>query len=161
MKIKSNIFSLAIMVLIILGFASVSWAHGDEKHADASPMFVNTDTAPAKAVSAFHQALKNGDKDLARSLLADDVLIFEGGVERSADQYANHHMLADMKYLAAVETKSLEHQVTISGNMAISISRSRTKGHYKEKDVDYEGLETMVLKLSNGKWQVTHIHWSR
>ena len=160
MKIKSNAFTLVIAAIIALGPTSLSWAHGDEKHANASPMFVNTDTAPAKTVSAFHQALKNGDKDLARSLLADDVLIFEGGVERSADQYANHHMLADMKYLAAVESKSLEHQVTISGNMAISISRSSTKGHYKEKDVDYEGLETMVLKLSDGKWKITHIHWS-
>ena len=161
MKIKSNVFTLTIMTLLGLVLTSPSWAHGDEKHAGASPMFVNTDTAPAKAVSAFHQALKNGDKDLARALLADDVLIFEGGVERSAEQYANHHMLADMKYLAAVETKSLEHQVTISGNLAISISRSRTKGHYKEKDVDYEGLETMMLTLSDGKWQITHIHWSR
>jgi ketosteroid isomerase-like protein len=112
-------------------------------------------------VSAFHQALESGDKAKARSLLADDVLIFEGGVERSADQYANHHMLADMKYLAAIETKALEHQVNISGNMALSISRSNATGNYKDKNVDYEGLETMVLQLIDGEWKITHIHWSR
>jgi ketosteroid isomerase-like protein len=161
MKIKSNPFTLAFIALIGLCFTTLSWAHGEEKHPDSSPFFVNTDTVPAKVVKAFHLALKSGDKAKARSLLADDVLIFEGGVERSADQYANHHMLADMKYLAVVETKNLEHQVSISGEMALSVSRSKTTGNYKDKEVDYEGLETIVLKLSDGEWKITHIHWSR
>jgi len=161
MKIKSNVFTLAFMALIGLGLSSPSWAHGDKKHSDPSPFFVNTDSAPAKVVTAFHQALESGDKAKARSLMADDVLIFEGGVERSADQYANHHMLADMKYLAVVETKTIEHQVSISGEMALSVSRSKTTGNYKNKPVDYEGLETIVLNLSEGKWKITHIHWSR
>lgn len=161
MKIKSYSFTLAFITLIGLCFTLLSWAHGEAKHSDSSPFFVNTNTAPAKVVRAFHLALENGDKAKARSLLADDVLIFEGGVERSADQYANHHMLADMKYLADVETKTLEHQVNISGNMAMSITRSKTTGNYKDKEVDYEGLETIVLNLSNGEWIITHIHWSR
>lgn len=161
MTIKLNAFALAFIALIGLCFTSLPWARGEEKYPSPSPFFVNTDTAPAKAVSAFHQALESGDKAKARSLLADDVLIFEGGVERSADQYANHHMLADMKYLAVVETTTLEHQVDISGNMALSISRSKTTGNYKDKNVDYEGLETIVLSQSDGKWKITHIHWSR
>jgi len=161
MKIKSNAFALVFITLVGLCFTSLSWAHGEEKYPDAAPFFVNTDTAPAKVVRAFHQALENGDKEKARSLLADDVLIFEGGVERSADQYANHHMLADMKYLAAIEIKTLEHQVNISGNMALSISRSKATGNYKDKNVDYEGLETIVLNLRDGEWKITHIHWSR
>ncbi|GAC19527.1 YybH family protein [Paraglaciecola arctica] len=161
MKIKSNAFALVFITLVGLCFTSFSWAHGEEKHSDSSPFFVNIDTAPAKVVSAFHQALESGDKAKARALLADDVLIFEGGVERSADQYANHHMLADMKYLAVVETTTLEHQVDINGNMALSMSRSKTTGNYKDKNVDYEGLETMVLKLSDDEWKITHIHWSR
>jgi ketosteroid isomerase-like protein len=160
MNIKSNTFTLALMASIGVGLTSPSWAHGDDKHKQSSPMFVNTDSAPAKAVVAFHQALQSGDKAKARSLLVDDVLMFEGGVERSADQYAKHHMLADMQYLAAVDTKSLEHQVTISGNMALSISRSKTTGNYQDKAVDYEGLETMVLNQSDGKWKISHIHWS-
>lgn len=157
MKLKSNTFTLAFIGLIGLGLASSAWAHGEKNHPNTSPFFVNTGSAPAKTVSAFHQALENGDKAKARSLLADDVLIFEGGVERSADEYANHHMLADMKYLAAVESKTLEHQVSISGEMALSVSRSKTMGNYKDKNVDYEGLETIVLNLSDGKWK----HWSR
>jgi|TARA_R110000744_G_scaffold58826_7_gene122715 ketosteroid isomerase-like protein len=60
-----------------------------------------------------------------------------------------------------VETTTIEHQVDINGNMALSMSRSKTTGNYKDKNVDYEGLETMVLKLSDDEWKITHIHWSR
>ncbi|WP_235281978.1 YybH family protein [Thalassotalea sp. ND16A] len=124
-------------------------------------MFSGTDSIPAKIVTQFHQALKSGDKELARSLLADNVLIFEGGgVERSAEEYAHHHMLADMKYLAAVNSTMLEHHVQITGNSAISISRSKTSGTYKGKDVDYEGMETMVLAKHANGWKIVHIHWS-
>jgi len=97
MKIKSNAFALVFITLVGLCFTSLSWAHGEEKHSDSSRFIVKTDTAPAKVVTAFHQALESGDKAKVRSLQADDVLIFEGGVEHSADQYSNHHMLADMK----------------------------------------------------------------
>ena len=95
-------------------------------------------------------------------MLADDVIIFEGGgIERSAEEYANHHMLSDMKYLAAIESKKLEHQVFISGDMAYSISRSKTSGTYKDKKVDYTGMETMTLKSTDSGWKITHIHWSK
>lgn len=57
-------------------------AHGNEKHA-APALFVGESTAAAQAVKAFHQALRAGDANAARAMLADDVLIVEGnGVER-------------------------------------------------------------------------------
>ena len=154
---------IAITLIVLLPqlapVVSASEQHGDSK--SSANMFSGVDSIPAKIVIQFHQALKGGDKALARSLLADNVLIFEGGgVERSADEYAHHHMLADMKYLAAINSTTLEHHVQITGNSAISISRSKTSGTYKGKDVDYEGMETMVLSKQENGWKIVHIHWS-
>ena len=119
-------------------------------------MFKGIDTPAAKVVLAFHQALETGNQKQARAQLADDVTIFEGGrVERSADEYAHHHMLSDMKYLAAMKSDTLEHQVTILGNTAISASRSQTKGTHKGVERDYQGMETMVLEKQNGEWKST------
>jgi ketosteroid isomerase-like protein len=93
--------------------------------------------------------------------LADDVLIYEGGgVERSADEYASHHLLADIKYLSALKSTTLEHQVKVMGNMALSTSRAKTVGQYKDKAVDSEGMQTMVLEKIAGSWKIVHIHWS-
>ncbi|UTP73190.1 nuclear transport factor 2 family protein [Alteromonas sp. LMIT006] len=155
MKMKT----INILLVLLMTFSFAANAHGN-KNKDKG-LFKGLDTPAAKVVLAFHQALETGNKDLARAQLADDMTIYEGGrVERSADEYAHHHMLSDMKYLASMKSKTLEHQVTILGSTAISASRSHTKGTYKGKERDYQGMETMVLVKQNGEWKIKHIHWS-
>ena len=157
MKYKNLTLSITLSIIALISFSALS--HGD-KHI-VKGEFNNLDTAAGKVVVAFHQALRSGDKATARNMLADDVLIFEGGgVERSADQYANHHMLSDMKFLAAVSSTSLEHQVKVMGDTAVSMSRSKTQGTYKGKERNFEGMETMVLEKQGGAWKIVHIHWS-
>ena len=160
MKNRTQLLVVLLVAITGTGLSAFAFADGDKKLQDAAMYFVNADSAPAKAVMAFHRALESNDPQTARALLLDDVLIFEGGVERSADEYADHHMLADIEYLAAVETTVLEHRVEITGHSAVSISRSKTIGTYRDKKIDNEGLETMVLNLINGSWKISHIHWS-
>lgn len=151
--------TINVLLVLLMMFSFAANAHGD-KH-KGKGLFKGIDTPAAKVVLAFHEALETSNKEQARAQLADDVTIYEGGrVERSADEYAHHHMLADMKYLAAVETKTLEHQVTVLGNTAISASRSHTTGTYKGKERDYQGMETIVLEKQNDEWKIKHIHWS-
>lgn len=151
--------TINILLVLLMTFSFAANAHGD-KNKDKG-LFKGIDTPAAKVVLAFHQALETGNQKQARAQLADDVTIFEGGrVERSADEYAHHHMLSDMKYLAAMKSDTLEHQVTILGNTAISASRSRTTGTHKGVERDYQGMETIVLEKQNGEWKIKHIHWS-
>jgi ketosteroid isomerase-like protein len=152
-----------IVMITILSVASVGvHAHGDnEKGDNPNERNVALNSPAAKVVMAFHKALSNNNPTLARSLLADDVIIFEGGgVERSADEYANHHMIADMKFLSGLTTSTLEHQVKLFGDMAISLSRSTKVGNYKDKAINSTGMETMVLRKMEGGWKIVHIHWS-
>lgn len=116
---------------------------------------------PSLSIRQFHHALKTGDRAKARALLADDVTIFEGGrVERSADEYAQHHMLDDMKYLASINTEVLEQQIKVIGDLAYSSSKTKLTGQYQGKVIDHEGMETMVLIKAAGNWKIIHIHWS-
>lgn len=87
--------------------------------------------------------------------------IYEGGgVERSADEYAQHHMNSDMEYLSSVTNKALEHQVKVLGNTAISASRFLVNGMFKGEERDYQSMETIVLINTEGEWKIKHIHWS-
>lgn len=161
MMLNKKIQALSVITLgmALLSSAGVL-AHGNEKH-DTTALFVGENTAPAQAVKAFHQALRTGDVNAARAMLADDVLIVEGnGVERSADEYASHHMLADMKFMAAVKAEALEHQTKMLGNMAYSVSRSQLTGEYKDKPVDVVSKETLVLVDKGDGWKIVHVHWS-
>lgn len=141
--------------------SSSLYAESNKNHAQSAEMFSGGDTQAAKVVQSFHTALQSGNQKLARSLLSDDVLIYEGGgVERSAEEYANHHMLADIEYLAGLEVKVLEHQVKVYGDIALSYSRSYFKGNYKGEKIERNGMETINLRKINGEWKITHIHWS-
>lgn len=112
-------------------------------------------------VVAFHRALKASDKVKARSLLANNVTIFEGGrVERSADGYAAHHMIADMKYLADITIDIIDQQVMMLGNLAYISSVTKSTGTYQGKNIENKGLETIVLSKVSGEWKIIHIHWS-
>jgi len=158
--LKHRVITLVVFLLANLAATSV-WAHGDGHQLEKNPLFSGLNSSAARTVKQFHYGLRNGDEKLARRQLADDVLIYEGGgVERSAEEYANHHMKADMKFLKALQIKNQEHQVKTIGNMAISTARSTMKGNYQGKQVDISSMESIVLRKSNGAWLITHIHWS-
>lgn len=159
---KSNTTVLITILLFTLALSSHSFAHDNGKSKSrVYPANSGADTQAGKVISQFHQAIKKGFQKKARYLLADNVIIFEGGqVERSADEYANHHMLADMKYLANIQTQVLEHSVKVVGDIAYSMTRTKSTGQYQGKYINSESMETMVLHKEDGKWKITHIHWS-
>ncbi len=119
------------------------------------------ESTPAGTVESFHNALTRGDKEAVYRLLAEDVLIFEsGGVERSLEEYAGHHMPLDMEFSKNMKREVTAQSVQESGDTAIVFSESRTKGTFKNKKYNLLGKETVILKRNEGQWKITHIHWS-
>lgn len=127
-----------------------------------TPRFSGLDHPAAKTVTDFHAALKAADVSAVKRVLAEDVIIFEGGgVERSRAEYESHHMAADMAFLKDLSVETLEHHVRVQGDSAVSLARSKVSGQFKEKSIDHTGMETITLQKRNGNWQITHIHWSK
>ena len=137
---------------------------GGSEHAhDDEPVVASAPEAgtPAAAVEAFGAALRAGDEAALRRLAAPDVLIAEGGgVERSFDEYAGHHLPADMAFTQAVTFMLEQRDVVGGGDQATVISRSRVEGAFRGRAVHSRMLETMVLKREDDAWRITHIHWS-
>jgi ketosteroid isomerase-like protein len=159
---KSLNLTISLLLTAALFFAQSAHTHNQQKTLQSDPEnFSGTESAAYHTVTSFHQALKTKDKQKAHSLLDEKVVIFEGGkVERSASEYASHHMQADMNYLSSVNTELLEQHVSEFGNVAISVARTKTTGEYKGKTINRTGMETMFLKKQNGVWKISHIHWS-
>ena len=76
--------TLITLALITLAVSSESFAHNNASNKSrVYPENSGTETDAGKVISQFHKAIKKGHKKKARSLLADDIIIFEGGrVER-------------------------------------------------------------------------------
>ena len=164
-------FGYSALGCILLGITSLNGDDLEIKNGmDVVPMEKNIgeshphavdESTPAGAVEGFHHALTQGDKKAVYRLLAEDVLIFEsGGAERSRAEYAGHHMPLDMEFSKNMKREMTAQTVQESGDTAIVISENRTKGTFKDKEYNLLGKETIVLKRMEGRWTITHIHWS-
>jgi hypothetical protein len=45
-------------------------------------------------------------------------------------------------------------------DVAIYTREFRSRGRFRDRDVDRVGTETMVLVRTGERWKVRHIHWS-
>lgn len=150
-----------LLVLLAVVMAASSPLQAAPAGNQAMAIQSGLDGEAAHTAIAFQKALRDGNAETVRRLLADDVQIYEGkGVERSADEYAHHHMPGDMAFLKAMTFVPLEHRVEELGDMAYSLSRTQINGRYKDKDIDLISVETLVLARTGNGWKIVHIHWS-
>ncbi|MBX9576046.1 MAG: nuclear transport factor 2 family protein [Caulobacteraceae bacterium] len=119
-------------------------------------------TAPAIAVvDAFHTALGAGDATAVLALLTEDVVVLEtGGAERSREEYAGHHLPADMAFAAATTDEVTRRAAWIDGDVAWVLTEGRTTGTFNDRPVNSLTAETMILHRSADGWRIRHIHWS-
>lgn len=109
----------------------------------------------------FHAALAVGDSTAALSLLAEDVVILEGGGVETKAQYRSGHLAGDMRYAQAVPAERGEVSVTVVSDAAWAWSTSTREGRMGDREVSSRGAELAVLRRSaDGRWLITALHWS-
>jgi ketosteroid isomerase-like protein len=112
-------------------------------------------------VDAFHAALGSGNADAVLALLAEDVMVLEeGGAERSREEYAGHHLPADMAFAAATEAGVTRRAAWIQGDIAWVLTEGRTSGQFNGRAINRLTAETMILHRGADGWRIRHIHWS-
>lgn len=137
--------------------------NSDGHHAQEADPEINppVEGSPESVVAAFGIALRSGDADTLRRLIASDVVIAEGGAaERSFEQYAGHHMISDMAFIGNVTTTLKKRDVIAGDDLATVISQSEITGQFKDKPINSQMMETMVLQRADQGWRIVHIHWS-
>ncbi len=105
-------------------------------------------------------ALAAGDSLRALTFLHPEVVVYEGGHAESLQQYRSGHLRADIAFLQAVKQETTGDRVVLSGDMALYLSESTSKGTYRGREIDSRGAETMVLVRTPAGWKIRHIHWS-
>ena len=139
-----------------------SHSHADVPSTPDTETTLEYSSHPARLLAVkLADAIAIGDVNALRSIIAPDVLIFEsGGLESSLAEYEGHHMPADMAFMKAMHREVISQQVIDSSDAATVVTRSRVHGIYKDKEIDLNSTETLVMKKVNGQWKVVHIHWS-
>ena len=111
-------------------------------------------------VDSYHRALASGDSDTALALLAEDVVILESGGMETREEYASGHLRGDIAFAAAVPRERGPIRVTVRGDVAWAVSTSTTQGEYRDREINSQGAELMVLVRGEDGWKITAIHWS-
>lgn len=138
----------ALTLLFVTGVAA---------HGETSPAVAEAEAA----LDAFHAALEGGDRDGALARLDPAVVIFEsGGAELSRDEYASHHLAGDIEFLAATATERMDRRSGASGDLVWLLTRTKTSGAFRDKEVSVRGVETALLSRGEDGWRIVHLHWS-
>ena len=112
------------------------------------------------ALDAFHKGLENGDSTAVAGLLSSTVSISEGGNIESKEEYLSGHFHGDSAYLGAMTREPISSTVTIRGETAWVVSKTRLHGSFRDREIDSNSVETVVLILSEGRWLIDAVHWS-
>lgn len=115
----------------------------------------------ANVVDAFHAALARGDAAAAAALLDEGAVIYEEGeAEQSKTAYVASHLPADITFLAGIKETVLDRSGAATSDLAWIASRGRMQGSFRDRPIDRETTETMVLRKTADGWRIVHIHWS-
>ena len=138
-------------------------AHDPETQGrDAPVQQVSEQAKPAVAiVEQFSAALKSGDLTPAGELLADDVVILEGGgAEYSREEYLSSHAKHDAAFLKDAHVQVTRRTTGAEGPLAWVATESELYVTEKGQALTLLSTETMVLKRTAAGWRIVHIHWS-
>ncbi|HEY6644278.1 YybH family protein [Povalibacter sp.] len=164
-----SIVTITLLAVVLLGALvvasgalSVAADETPHVHADGSKhTHTATDNGPVSTAQALHDALSVGDAARVEGLLDSKVLIMEAGnVEQSLQEYADHHLPADLKFMKGMTYKLEQQTGDSSGDLAWVASTATLTGSSDGKPVALVSTETLVLRKFSGSWKVVHIHWS-
>ena len=128
----------------------------------SAPSSAEEVSEPTVVLDRFRTALTEGDTEVVKDVLSNDVFIFEGGgVERSLVEYSAHHLKSDIKFSQAVPSQLLERTVQEADGLAVITSRYSVSGEYNGREVDLTMNETVTVSHTpESGWKIIRIHWS-
>lgn len=123
-----------------------------------------TDAAAVEAwLKGYDAAFMAKDLDRLATFYHPDVTIYEGaGINHGWADYRDRHLGPELKAFSNLQFGHTETKVTIlpGGQSAYATSRYTIKAKMGERELDSEGLETLLLIRTPEGWKVRHSHTS-
>jgi len=149
---RNAVPSIAMALLLLLAAAGAQAQTADTSRADSA--------AVVGVIQQFHGALEAGDSATVLRLLQDHAIILETGEMETKQEYRSHHLPADIAFARAVPRESGPVRVEVRGDVAWATGTSIARGSYRDRDVNSQSAELMVLERTSDGWRIAAIHWS-
>ena len=113
------------------------------------------------AVERYNAAMTSKDLPTLKSLLAPDIILFEHSVRNvGLDDVWDNHLKPEVSELDDAKAEFTNVRISASTDMALVTRGYAIRATMKGKPIDARGNETMVWVRRDGRWLVTHIHYS-
>lgn len=113
------------------------------------------------ALERYNTAFTTKDLVTLRSLLAPDIVLFEHSVRNiGLDDVWENHLRPEVSEFEDAKATFTDVRVSAAGDMALVTRQYAIQATMKGKPIDARGNETIVWARRDGKWLVTHIHYS-
>jgi ketosteroid isomerase-like protein len=143
----------AVATLTLLGISA-------ELHAQQEATTANDSAAVVRVIHQFHAALEAADSAVVLRLLNDDAVILESGGVETKQEYRSHHLPSDIAFASALPRQTGPITVTVRGGVAWASSTSVARGRCRDRDVNSQTAELVVLQRHDDGWTISAIHWS-
>lgn len=137
--------------------------HDQGEHTSMSASELRDAEAASRTADRFRAALVAGDREAVMALLHPDVVILEGGKTETRAEYLGHHFEGDTAFLSAMAREPLVRRTEVAGEAAWVSSTSRLHGTYKDRSLDMDSAELLVLRREPAApegWRIAAVHWS-
>lgn len=127
-----------------------------------APLSAQTPDAQVRAaVERYNAAFTTKDLAGLKSLLTDDIVLYEHSVRNIglADVWENH-LRPEVAAFENTVARFTNVRVTAAGDMALVTREYSIQATMKGKPIDAKGNETMVWVRRDSRWLVAHIHYS-
>lgn len=152
--------SIPVLRRLTLAMLLLSSASLGSRQLQAQQTSPGDSAAVVEVIERYHAALSAGDTATAMSLLSPDAVVLESGGIESREEYRSHHLPADMAFAKAVPRERGPIEVRVTGNTAWAASTSVTQGTFRDREINSQGAELMVLRRTDDGWRIEAIHWS-
>jgi ketosteroid isomerase-like protein len=129
-------------------------------HAQQEATTAADSASVVRVIHQFHAALEAGDSAAVLQLLSDDAVILESGDVETKQEYRSHHLPSDIAFARAVPRQTGPITVTVRGDVAWASSTGVARGRYRDRDVNSQSAELVVLQRRGDAWEISAIHWS-
>ncbi|MEO7157636.1 MAG: DUF1775 domain-containing protein [Vicinamibacterales bacterium] len=124
-----------------------------------------SDAAAVEAwLTGYDAAFMAKDLDRLATFYHPDVTIYEGtGINNGWADYRDRHIGPELKSFQNLQFGHTDIKVTMmpGGQSAYATSRYTIKAKMGDRDLDSEGLESlMLIKMPDGSWKIRHSHTS-
>lgn len=119
------------------------------------------ETEVRAAVAAYNGAMLAKDLPALKALLAPNIVLYEHSVRNiGLDDVWEHHLKPEISGFDDMRAEFTDVRISATPDMALVTRQYSIQAMMKGKPIDARGNETMVWVRRDGKWLVSHIHYS-